>query len=443
MAGFRTQVLLTLTVAATLGMGAVQAQSVPARKPATAAQKPPTTQKKKPATTSQKKKPAATARKPAPPPPPPVVELIGYLAIPADTFRNGEPAGQFDDQSRRAAEPRFESQPVQGISSIKPGPTPGTWWALSDNGFGNKWNSSDYTLCIYLFDLRARAERGADSRAALQAVLELADPGRYFPWRIVNESTPERLLTGADVDPESLVVMPDGTFWVGDELGPWLLHFSSDGELLAPPVEPAPELRSPHHPMVLTGAAAAGIGSSRGFEAMELMADGKTLLTMLEGPLTGDTSRNVRVQRYDTETGKWLTRTHIYALDADSTSVSELARIDADRYVVLERDDLFGDAARAKRVYTIDFARSRVDRPMAKKLAVDLLVIGNGRVLAETIAPEGAPFRFPYYCVESIQVLDRRRVVVVNDNNFPATGGRGPQIKDSTEWLWLELQNPL
>ena len=96
-------------------------------------------------------------------------------------MRAGPPSGQFDGEGRRAAAPRFEAQPVQGVSSIKPGTTAGAWWALSDNGFGGKWNSSDYRLCIYLFDVRPRTEAGTDSRNALQAVIELSDPAKFFP----------------------------------------------------------------------------------------------------------------------------------------------------------------------------------------------------------------------------------------------------------------------
>ena len=105
------------------------------------------------------------------------------------------------------------------------------------------------------------------------------------------------------------------------------------------------------------------------------------------------------------------------------------------------RDDLQGDAARAKRVYSIDLDRAVPGKPLQKKLVIDLLTIGNARGLALT--NPGAPFRFPYLTTESIQVLDRKHVVIVNDNNYPATGGRGALVKDATEWIWLELANPL
>ena len=362
--------------------------------------------------------------------------------MPAGTSRGGPPSGQFDNEGRRAAAPRFDSQPVQGVSSIKPGSTPGAWWALSDNGFGRKWNSSDYRLCIYLFEVRPRTEAGPDSRTALQAVIELSDPAKFFPWRLTDESTAERFLTGADADTESLVTMADESFWIGDEIGPWLLHFSVDGELLAPPVELPDHARSVDHPLVLAQADDAKITRTRGFEAMDLAGDEKTLVTILEGTVLGDPSGHLRVQRYDTSAGKWLPGTLIYELDPDTMSVTDISRIEGNRFVVIERDDLEGDAAKAKRVYSIDLGKAVPGKPMAKKLVIDLLAIGNSRGLAESVAT-GAPFRFPFLTPESIQVLDRKRVVIVNDNNYPDTGGRGPSVTDATEWLWLELGNPL
>jgi len=408
------------------------------KKPAASSSKP----KPKPAATAAKKpvKPAKPAV-PLPPPPPPPVELIGLIVMPPDAFRAGPPTGQFDGEGRRAAAPRFEAQPVQGVSSIKPGTTAGAWWALSDNGFGGKWNSSDYRLCIYLFDVRPRTEAGTDSRNALQAIIELSDPAKFFPWRLADENSPERLLTGLDADPESLVTMPDESFWIGDEFGPWLMHFSIDGELLAPPVELPDNVRSVDHPLAITRADIPRLPHSRGLEAMDLAGDNQTLVSILEGTVGGDPAKTLRVQRYDTAAGKWLSPTLIYELDPDSTSVTDMSLIEGNRFVVIERDDQQGDAARAKRVYSIDLDRAVPGKPLPKKLVIDLLSIGNSRGLATT--PAGAPFRFPYLTTESIQVLDRKHVVIVNDNNYPATGGRGANVKDATEWIWLELANPL
>ena len=211
-------------------------------------------------------------------------------------FARARPPAQFDDEGRRAAAPRFDAQPVQGVSSIKPGPTAGAWWALSDNGFGGKWNSSDYRLCIYLFDVRPRTAGRPDSRTALQAVIELSDPAKFFPWRLTDENSPERLLTGADADPESLVTMPDESFWIGDEIRPVAAALLG-GRRVAGAAGGTAGQRA------FGGSSAGararrrcrGCAHSRGFEAMDLAGDNKTLVTILEGTVDGrsaaDTAR--------------------------------------------------------------------------------------------------------------------------------------------------------
>ena len=45
--------------------------------------------------------------------------------------------------------------------------------------------------------------------------------------------------------------MDDGTFWVGEEFGPYLLHFDAQGQLLSPPVR-HPVLRAPQNPQNTT-----------------------------------------------------------------------------------------------------------------------------------------------------------------------------------------------
>ena len=69
--------------------------------------------------------------------------------------------------------------------------------------------------------------------------------------------------------------MDDGTFWVGEEFGPYLLHFDANGFLLRPPVR-HPVLRAPQNPLNTT-ASPLNLPSSRGFEAMTRNGDGSKL----------------------------------------------------------------------------------------------------------------------------------------------------------------------
>lgn len=382
---------------------------------------------------------------------PPRVELIGRAVLPADTFADGPPSGQYDDRGQRLAQPRFATQPVQGVSAIKPGPQPGTWWALSDNGYATKWNSPDWRLAIYLL-----AASPAQPRVSLLRRIVLTDPLYKFPWRLTNEEVPGRPLTGADVDPESMVVMPDGSFWIGDEFGPWLLHFDSAGRLLAPPIDlPDPRtrqtgdvLRSPEHPLVLSGAAVAGVRASRGIEGLAATADGRRLFAMLEGSLPGDAPDELRLFEFDLASGQFTRRSWRYRTDEPGLSVGEIARSADAGLLAIERDGRQGDAARIKRIYR--FTEPDAGTPdgalLPKTLLVDLLAIQDphhlGGLADERRSDGGTLFRYPWVTIESVQALDAHTLLVVNDNNYPATGGRGADVRDYSEWIWLRVGTP-
>jgi hypothetical protein len=365
------------------------------------------------------------------------VTLIGRAVLPAATFAPGPPSGRYGDATVRAASAPFASQPVQGISTIKPGTQANTWWALSDNGFATKWNSSDYRLALYLF--RASPE---SRNVELLRRVELRDPQRQFPYRLTEETDVTRPLTGADMDPESLVVLDDGTFWIGDEFGPWLLHFSAEGELLEPPYESGesaaqPALRSVDHPRVLAGLASATVRASGGFEGLVLSVDGQHLLAMLEKPLPGAAEQHVPILEFSLEQRRFTGRRWLYPLERETHVVRELAQFSGTALLAIENDDLQGDAAAVKRIYRVDLAQPQAGGRLTKQLQVDLLSIHDPRGLG----PQGpsAPFRFPFVTIEAVHALDARTLLVVNDNNFPSLGARGKGVPNDTEWIWLRL----
>ena len=74
-----------------------------------------------------------------------------------------------------------------------------------------------------------------DWKAARSSALEtvfLRDPDRKVPFRIVNENTPRRYLTGSDFDIESIQPIGDA-LWFGDEFGPFLIKTDKSGKVLA------------------------------------------------------------------------------------------------------------------------------------------------------------------------------------------------------------------
>ncbi len=166
------------------------------------------------------------AVQPAPTPKEPTrARLLLRAVLSAKSFVDGPPSGAFLDAKFHGP---FSSQPAQGFSALQLDGE--RFWSISDNGYGAPENSSDFLLRIW--NLTPDFSAGT-LRATPQ--LTLSDPQRHLSWPIRNHFTPQRLLTGADLDPESLVRAPDGTLWVGDEQGPFLVHLDALGQVMEPP----------------------------------------------------------------------------------------------------------------------------------------------------------------------------------------------------------------
>ena len=173
--------------------------------------------------------------------------LNGFAFLPADTFADGPQSGADNGAIDAIARIQpivangrtgpFDGQPVQGFSGVQfaPGSDGDTFWFLSDNGFGNEDNSKDYLLRLYQA-VPSFNGTGGDGSVEIQGFVQLSDPNGLIPFAIQNGDTPERLLTGTDFDIESFVIAGNGDIWVGEEFGPYVLHFNPTGELIEAPI---------------------------------------------------------------------------------------------------------------------------------------------------------------------------------------------------------------
>ena len=181
--------------------------------------------------------------------------LEGRAVLPAATFLKG-----VHQESTLAklpingqSIPFINKQPVQGVSALIENGD-GTYMGLSDNGYGSIENSADYNLRIYHLEPHFKETQSDSGSIAVLGYIELRDPNHQIPFAITNHFTEERVLTGADLDVESLERTEDGSLWLGDEFGPFLLHFDSTGILLEPPFvlpdfeNPGKDLRAPQNP---------------------------------------------------------------------------------------------------------------------------------------------------------------------------------------------------
>ncbi|MCJ9753540.1 esterase-like activity of phytase family protein [Neorhizobium sp. BETTINA12A] len=359
----------------------------------------------------------------------------------------------------------LDGQPIQGFSGIKT-MADGTFWTLSDNGFGSKFNSSDSMLFLH----QMKFDWAANKAEVVKNVF-LSDPNKIAPFPIVTEATETRYLTGADFDIESVQPVADG-FWLGDEFGPYLLKFDIQGRLtdvIATTVDGKPVL-SPDNPLIqLPGNPAAkmpvfNLKRSGGFEGLAMAKDGSKLYGLLEGPLYKDDGQveqadgktAIRVIEFDVASKKWTGRSWLYPFADKGAAIGDFNMIDASTALVIERDngagtknkacadpkqpkpDCFDAPAELKRVYKIEFNDANVGKAVRKIGYIDLMNIQDpdNKKKAGNVA---GVYDMPFVTIENVDVIDATHIIIGNDNNLPFSAGRAVDRADNNEFSVLEV----
>lgn len=265
--------------------------------------------------------------------------------------------------------------------------------------------------------------------------------------------------SGADT--EGIVALADGTFWIGDEFGPSLLHVSAEGRVLERRVPAGQEAlfagaRYPVTPCL--PALAARRRLNRGFEALAASADERWLHLAFQSPLAHPDeestarSRLVRVWRLDLATGT-LDRQWLYELDPpegyardaakrgkpvkiDNVKLSEAAMAGPDVLLLLER------VSETTRIYRVRLTealalppehREEAHRPTPEELDRGALPV---RPLPKTLLFDSDRDTSVGADLEGMAVLDDRRLLLVNDNDFGVEGA------ETGFWL-IEFDAPL
>ena len=359
----------------------------------------------------------------------------------------------------------FDGQPVQGFSGIK-SMGDGTFWSLSDNGFGNKLNSTDAALMLHLISFDW--DNGAVER---KKTLFLTDPDRKAPFPIVLEGSDTRFLTGGDFDVESIQPVADG-FWVGEEFGPYLLKFDTEGRLtdvVETLVEGEP-VRSPDHPaLTLPGNPTAknpafNLKRSGGYEGLAMSKDGAKLYGLLEGPRyladgeveQADGKTALRIVEFDAANKQWTGRSWLYPLAEGGEAIGDFNMISPTEALVIERDngagkadkactdasapkpDCFARPAKLKRIYKIEMNDENSGKAVRKVGYIDLMKIADPDNKKRQGGGEGF-YDMPFVTIEDVDLVDDSHIVVGNDNNLPFSAGRAIDKADDNEFVILEV----
>lgn len=342
-----------------------------------------------------------------------------------------------------------------GSSMVLHPSRPGHFYLLTDRGpnvdsarsNGKLFPVPAFTPLIGLFRLD-----GATLR--LVSSLELRTPSANKITGLPNRTEPAEAWEGAvdadgnllrpdpdGLDPEGLVALADGTFWISDEYGPHLLHVDAAGRTIER-ISPSGAAAERHVlPRVF-----ATRRPNHGMEGLTITPDGKTLVGIMQSALDnpsapfGKTSRASRVIAYDLATG--ASRQYVYLQDEPDLSNSEIAALSATVFLVLERDDLFGGdpaaPARYKRIYRIDTSRATdvndpADEPHGRLFGGKTLEqLGEAERAVAGIVPVSkvlvvdllaAPGGYPHDKPEGFTVVNPTLLGVCNDDDFGITSG--------------------
>lgn len=404
------------------------------------------------------------------------------IAAPADAPAYLKSAGKFSTADRKRADALgsvpgkdgvrptglslpFDGQPMQGFSGIK-AMADGSFWSLSDNGFGSKTNSTDAMLMLHhlTFDWDA-------GQVKAEKTLFLTDPDKKAPFPIAMEGSEKRYLTGADFDVESIQPVADG-FWVGEELGPYILKFSTEGVLTDVIATKAGEIdvKSPDNPTIVVPANPAAkmpafnLKRSGGYEGLAMSKDGTKLYGMLEGPLyledgsveKADGLTALRIIELDAASKAWTGKTWLYPLSEGGEAIGDFNMIDETTALVIERDngagvaekacadpkapaaDCFAVPAKHKRIYKIEMTDEMAGKAVRKIGYIDLMKIEDPDNKKRQGGGEGF-YDMPFVTIENVDVVDPTHIIVGNDNNLPFSAGRALDKADDNEFVLLEV----
>lgn len=261
------------------------------------------------------------------------------------------------------------------------------------------------------------------------------------------------------LDPEGLVVLGDGSFWVSDEYGPWIVEFDATGTVTqrigsfgttGTSTSPNPNARK--LPAVLAKRRA-----NRGMEGLTITPSG-WLVGMMQSPLfnpssaaIGGTSgagasRVCRILFFNPTTG--LTKQYTYVLDSAATAVSEILAVNDNEFLVLERDGGWpGSGSTIKKIYRIHvgqatdvtdpadgangklYSGATIEElkttagllaagitPVRKWLAVDMLALTDQNSVA-----------YPHDKPEGLALVNGgKTLVLVNDDDFGVVPSSAP-----------------
>ncbi len=236
------------------------------------------------------------------------------------------------------------------------------------------------------------------------------------------------------LDSEALVALSDGSFWVGEEYGPSLVHIAADGKIIERLVPKGLEGDLAKANYTVKGDLPAIIAKrheNRGIEAIAISSDEKYLYFALQSPLDNPNykeTRNVRLYKMEIANHSNI-KEYLYVEDTPDTfqkdnkkkirkqkdvKISEMVALGNDVLLVLER------ISATTKLYKIDLnGASTVPEEKSPHLETDASGVTplTKTLLFTTDSAEGFPSK-----IEGVANLDGKHFLLINDNDFGIEG---------------------
>jgi len=257
------------------------------------------------------------------------------------------------------------------------------------------------------------------------------------------------------LDTEALVKLNNGTFWLGEEYAPSLVHVAADGTIMTRVVPQGVESQLTDAGYPVSGMLPSVLAKrklNRGIESVAVSPDNKYLYTIMQSPLSNPdadaykASRNVRVLKMslnDDGSIKEMMGEYVYQMDLPQTfvadagrtkqsdvKISEMVALDTDDLVVLER---ISQHTRLYRIKIIEMTTNILGSPWdnvatspslensSDLSAVSIMPLHKSLVLDSRKLHAQKDIVLPKK-VEGVALLDDKFIALINDNDFGITG---------------------
>ncbi len=234
------------------------------------------------------------------------------------------------------------------------------------------------------------------------------------------------------VDGEGIVALANGEFWIGDEYGPHIIHYSANGTEIERISPVGVDTGTRKLPAVLKRRR-----PNRGMEGLTITPDEKMLVGIMQSSLYNPSKADVanptltRIVTFDITTAE--TKQYLYRQEKEWNANSEITAIDNHTFLVIERDSKYaGEGDAQKHIYRIDIkGASDVSGEFNNEEGItyegktleqmtwdEIKAQGIKTVSKQLVIDLVSKFNYPHDKLEGIWLIDNSKIGVINDDDF-------------------------